>query len=398
MRKLDDWLTSFMDYTASMSAPKLFRQWTGLSMLSAALERKVWIETELGHLYPNLYVFLVSPPGVGKTVLTSMSIRAIKALSGHKVASSSITRATVVEELNEAERHAAGITGGASKFNSLYICSNELGTLLPAYDLEFMSKLTEIYDCHPYSERRRDRRHNAEIPRPQLNILAATQPGFLSSMLPEVAWEQGFLSRAILVYSGELIRKSLFAKSKHNDVLWEKLISDLKTIGNVAGELLFTQEAADLLDNFYMGGHKETAPNHPKLHHYNTRRPAHIMKLMQVSAMSRGDEKLLTEADFIRALDWLIEAESTIPNIFKSMQSGGDSQVLRDAWHYCFEYNARSGEGIPKEKILTFLSNRVPSEKVERILSLMESTKILRPEITAKGTSYRAAESPNTIT
>ena len=83
MRKLDDWLTSFMDYTASMSAPKLFRQWTGLSMLSAALERKVWIETELGHLYPNLYVFLVSPPGVGKTVLTSMSIRAIKALSGH---------------------------------------------------------------------------------------------------------------------------------------------------------------------------------------------------------------------------------------------------------------------------------------------------------------------------
>ena len=397
MRKLHDWLEAFEEYTASLSTPAVFRRWTGISILAAALERKVWVETDLGLLFPNLYIFLVSPPGVGKTVLTSMAWRAIKQLSNHHVASSSVTRATLIEEINDAERTVLVQGQTPVRFNSLYLCSNELGTLLPAYELEFMSKLTEIYDGHSYSEKRRNAKHNVAIERPQLNLFAATQPGYLASMLPEVAWEQGFLSRAILVYSGDIIRKSLFAKTEVDKSIWLSLIHDLKLIGKLHGEFRFEPKAAELVDNFYMETHKLTAPSHPKLQHYNTRRPAHLLKLVQIASASRADDLLITVDDFHSALDWLIEAESSIPNIFKAMQSGGDSQVIRDTWHFVYEQGIKSDKPITKPHLMAFLGQRVPSEKIERIIDIMTQMKLLRPEFTKAGTVFRAADDPSKV-
>ena len=396
-RKLSDWLDSFESFTSALSTPEIFRKWTGLSILAAALERKVWVETDIGFLYPNLYVFLVSPPGVGKTVLTSLAWRTIKQLQNHKVSSSSITRATLIEELSDASRFVSIPSGGATSFNSLYICSNELGTLLPAYELEFMSKLTEIYDGHSYSEKRRNAKHNADIAKPQLNILAATQPGYLASMLPEVAWEQGFLSRAILVYSGSIIRRSLFTRNASDTVLWESLIHDLKAVARLYGEFKFSAEAAKLIDSFYIETHALTAPAHPKLQHYSTRRPAHLIKLCQIACASAGDEMIITPEHYQTALDWMLAAEDTIPEIFKAMQSGGDSNVIRDTWYFVYKTTLETGKPIPKSRLMAFLGQRVPSEKVETIITIMEKMKLLRPQVAPGNTSYLAAEDPNNV-
>lgn len=394
MRQLSDWIASFEQYTSLVSSPGIFRRWAGISLVAAALERKTWIETSVGILYPNMYIFLVAPPAVGKTVLTSLVWRMMKELKDHKVASSSVTRATIVEELAEAQRFRSVPNSGAYEYNSLYVVSNELGVLLPGYELEFMSKLTDIYDCHPYSEKRRNAKHNADIKRPQLNILAGTQPGYLSSIIPEVAWEQGFLSRSILVYSGTVVRGSLWAKTKADVSLWEKIITDLKMIGSMYGEFRFTPEAALLIDQFYQETHKATAPLHPKLQHYNTRRPAHLMKLMQIAAASTGEDFVITVDHFQQALDWLVEAENVMPEIFKAMNTGGDSSIMKDAWYYIFQEQAKSGKAIPEDRLVAYLGQRVPAEKIRWIIEVMQNAKLLSVEIGSYGNSFRANGTP----
>src|SRR5690242_15115268 len=157
-RQSGNWIEAFEEYTNILSSPSIFRRWTGIALIAAALERKTWIETSVGVLYPNQYIFLVGPPAVGKTVLTSLAWRTMKQLREHKVASSSVTRATIIEELSEAQRFKTTPTG-AIEFHSLFVCSNELGVLLPEYGMEMMSKLTDLYDGHPYSEKRRNAKH-----------------------------------------------------------------------------------------------------------------------------------------------------------------------------------------------------------------------------------------------
>src|SRR4030066_746896 len=66
-RCLGDWISGFMQYTENSEPPTLFKKWTAISCIAAALQRKVRVEwgTALT-FYPNFYVVLVGPSATGK--------------------------------------------------------------------------------------------------------------------------------------------------------------------------------------------------------------------------------------------------------------------------------------------------------------------------------------------
>ena len=68
----------------------------------------------------------------------------------------------------------------------------------------------------------------------------------------------------------------------------------------------------------------QPAPDHPKLLSYNTRRLHHLLKLCMVAALACDSELIITVDHFVEALDWLVELETFMPDIFKSMRTGGD--------------------------------------------------------------------------
>ena len=65
-------------------------------------------------------------------------------------------------------------------------------------------------------------------------------------------------------------------------------------------------------------------PDHPKLIHYITRRRTHLYKLSMVASIDRSNALSLTQDDFNKALGWLIEAELTMPDIFKAGSTSVD--------------------------------------------------------------------------
>lgn len=396
-RKLPDWGEAFNEYASKMDSPAILTKWAAISCVAGVLERKVWIRTGKGNLYPNMYVVFVAPPGIGKTVLTSTVFDFWSAMPNQHIAPASVTTASLIDALDNAERRINRPKEDPNivEFNSLKISNDELGVLLPAYDNAFMNTLTHLYDGKMYSETRRSRETGIEMPNPQLHILAATTPSYLSGMLPEGAWDQGFLSRTLLVYAGAQVKGDLFAESETDAEMEKDLISDLKEIGSLYGKVTFDPEVADALNRWHKADGPPT-PTHPKLQHYLTRRTVHLLKLCVVSSVMRDNKKIITMEDYGRALDWLIEMESFIPDIFKAMTNGGDSEVMKECWHFVYTlYMKHKQQPVQEAMVYRFLNQRVPAHSVERLVDVMVKGGLLKYKVDGKrGTCYVPLE-PN---
>lgn len=390
-RALESWTEGFYVYTEMLPSPGLFRKWAAISAIAAALERKVWVRAYGSNLYPNLYTILVGPPGVGKTVLTASVQSFWRELDTHHMASSSVSKASLIDDLRDAQRTIVrvGEVPPTISFNSLMIAANELGVLIPGYDNDFMNTLTDIYDGHVYSERRRSKDIHFKLDNPQINLLAATTPSYLNELMPVGAWDQGFISRCLLIYSGETTRRSLFAETKSDEKLFNALVKDLKHIADLYGAMRFEEAAAKAIEQWHASG-GPPAPDHPKLTNYLTRRTAHLLKLCMVSSASKRDDRVITLEDYQEALGWLLEAESYMPDIFKSMASGGDGKVMEECWHFLYHIYTKSQKAVPIHHVFQFLQERTPAHNVDKILTVMVASKMVeKVEVNKIGTCLK---------
>ena len=368
-----------MDYSAETQAPQIFRKWAAAATISGALERKVWMKIWSRTLYPNEYVLLIGGPGVGKTDALRNVLDMWSALPNIHVAPSSVSRASLTDALNEAERSVLRPTENPPlvQFNSLQVASTEFGTFFSAYETEFLSTLNDLFDCVPYKEKKRHMNGKAIIiPNPQLSIIAGTTPAWLGSVLPETAWGEGFSSRLVLIYSGERVKVDPFAATQVDEEWREKLKEDLVRIHNMYGQFSFDDDVVEAFRNWY-NSDCPPIPQHPKLEHYLPRRPVHLLKLMMVMSASRGSDYLITMIDYQRALDMLLEAEFFMPDVFKSMRYNSDSNVMDECYNFCWTIFAKEGKDIAEHRIIHFLSQRMPSHQCSKVLEVMISANIL---------------------
>lgn len=380
-RQLPSWIDSFIEYTNGLPSPVIFRRWCAISCIAGALERKVWIDSLGEPYYPTMYITLVGGPGVGKTIIVNRIGDLWRRLPDHHVAPNSLTAASLIDSLALANRSIVRPTSFPAhiQFNTLLLPVNELGVFLPEYDGRLLNTLTDIWDGKQYEERRRTNKTHLKLERPQIHLLAATTPSYLNTVMPSGAWEQGFMARVILIFSAENILVNPFGQASVDSKLYHLLQQDLKAISNMYGELDFTEEARDNLVNWHMSG-GPPAPVHPRLQNYSARRTSHLSKLCIISAIDRGALQIEL-IDFQRALNWLLEAEVYMPDIFRAMGSGGEVRVIDETWFYVHQEFLRKGTPIQEQHIVAFISQRVPAHSVLRTLEVMDKAKILLKEI-----------------
>lgn len=378
-RKHGDWIEGFLAFTSGLPSPEILRKWAAISCIAGALEQKVWVSPFGPRLFPNLYVVLVGPPGVGKTVAASETGHFWRDLPNHHVSPTSVSKASLIDSLVDSKRQLVrpGKVPPFVEFHSINALSGELGVLIPGYDNEFMNTLTDLYDCNPYVERKRTKDVKISIQHPQINLLAATTPSYLGALLPEGAWTQGFISRTLLIYSGEAIITPMFSRNSLDDTFYKSLLSDLKIIGDYYGPVGFSDDAATAISAWHANPNKPT-PEHPKLISYITRRTSHLLKLCMVAAASAGDGLEVTLQHYQTALDWLTEAESYMPDIFRSMRSGGDSSAIEEAFYFVLQTFAKEKKPVIESRLVGFLRERVPAHNVLRVIEIMVKSNMLK--------------------
>lgn len=379
-RRCPSWIDRFVEATANLHAPLIFRRWAAISGIASTLEQKVWIQTS-SPIYPNLYAFLTGHPGTGKT----RTIRAIASytheLPEFHTAPVSFTFAALVDALVKSKRVFVNKELGNVEYNTLTINADEIGTFMSKYDKEMGDGLSALYDPTPYGHERRGAEIRVKIKRPQINILCGATPSTLMEVIPEGAWGQGLMSRVIMIYSDErIIGDDFEVVTRERD---PDLIADLTAINNLHGEFKVTEEYRNAVTNWRQLG-EAPLPNHPRLIHYNSRRRVNLYKLSMISAVDRSNVLWLTKDDFNRAMGWLLEAEQWMPDIFKAGVMNADAAAIEDIYHYVLTRGHKE-YGMPEHKIVNFAKDRVPIHSIMRIVEIMVQT----GKITLHGTDKR---------
>lgn len=371
-----DWIDSFLEYTDGQPTPPRFRRWAAIAGIAAALERRVWTITAGRPTYPNLYVLLVGPPTSGKTVAIDIVYDFWRESKAFHIAPKGMTTAALVDALKEADKKQL-IEGKLIEYHSLQIAAPEFGTFIHAHDLEMLANLNDIWDSpRTYGQRRRH--HNGgkaiEIIHPQLNILAGAQPGFLASVMPEEAWSMGFTSRLLMIYGQEAPQISLFGGKPLDKQKAKALTAQMVTLSKTHGQFQWTPDAAAEIERWY-AARLEPIPTHSKLTNYNGRRILQFLKLTMVASCARtvgrpdGVELVIRLEDIERAREWLLEAESKMPDVFREMVLKSDMETIKELHFACWQQFTNSkGKPISSEFVHAFLANRVPSEKIAKII------------------------------
>lgn len=376
-----DFITSWMENVADVSSPALFKQWAGITAVAGALERRCWVKTRKGAIFPNLFTLLVASPGIGKTEAINLTAEFWKETKKLHVAPKRLSSAALVDNLKEAVQIKIG--GGKFpnyEFSSLQMPIPEFSTFIQAYDTDILGVISDIYDCPPdFSEKRR---HNndgklLEIIAPQLNIIAGVQPSFMARVLPEEAWGQGFTSRLVMIYSGQADEHgSLWGDNP--SVSKAQLHSQMTSMTQMYGQFEWSDASKLAIDLWYKGGQKPV-PDHSKLINYNTRRILHAMKLIMVSCVSRSAALRIDVVDVERGLGWLFEAERRMPDIFREMVQKSDTDIVNEL-HFSMWRSWITGDQKPLHQSMLwhFLQYRVPSEKIPRIIEVAERANFIK--------------------
>jgi hypothetical protein len=360
LRKYPSWIDAFVEYTGKfLESGEIFRRWGAISALAATLEQKVWIDTG-NRLYPNLYVFLVGSAGAGKSRVIDNVIEIVKTVPQFHLAPSSMSKASMTDMMEESIRRLVHPT---DEYYTMYAAIDELTILMTKFENDIVAALTKFYDCTMFKEAKRMEALRHDLPRPQLNFLTGCTPESLLTVVPPVAWGQGFMSRVILIHTEKQDFKDILGVTR--PPMEGDIIHDLLIISEVRGEIHWTDEYQETLHNWRKGG-CAPVPQHPYLKDYVARRTSHLLKLSMVACIDRGGPLELNGNDFERAKGWLLEAEAMMPAIFAQGMVTADSRAFDE-----IEDFVRRNGRVSKEKLVRFISQRVRANDIRNTIDTM---------------------------
>ena len=324
-RKLDDWLKRWLEYSSGLESPERMRLWAGLSAISAALQRKCWAKVRRQHLYPNLYVLLVGPPGVGKGNAMKRLTPWLREIEELKIAPDGLTRRSFFSALEAAEVGPLDFSDGQSavdfadeSHHSLSAFVEELGVFLHPGDSDFVYALCHAYDAPPYFHYKTEHAGENFVQNAYFSMISACTPKSLREIFTEWVMELGISARTIIVFSDERIEVPIFDDPPEMEQLEKDLKYDLKRISRIHGCYTFSNECAEQLVE-WSKSRFSPAPRDPRFEHYNTRRFVQIVKLCICCAASKRQDPIILPSDLYQAKTFLLEAERHMSSAIQSI-------------------------------------------------------------------------------
>jgi len=364
-----NWLDTYLEYTAFQEAPRKFHLWTGLSTLASAVKRNVKLPRGYFNIYPNLYVALVAPSGFTKTSAADISIKFLKEINKVELIEEKVTSWYILDyfsDLTQAKGECC-VTMYAPEMKTF------LGDLNKA---ELVAMLTSFYGCpNSSSFRTKGNKGAATFKNICLNLLACSTPEWLTlgTTTDEIAG--GFTGRFVYVFEDVPERSFAFPEdfiTPQVQALRQPLIDDLKTIAELKGDFIITDQAkADYLV-WYSNRDKECTDE--RLRGYYARKRDLIFKIAMLLSVSQDDSLLIDEN--VLEMTWTI-----LSNIEIKMKAAFSGIVDDPSMKYkdmiVSQLAKAPGQELSRADLLKKNWNRFDGQILDRILTNLSDAGML---------------------
>lgn len=229
----DGWLKWYVDYTRGLESPMAYHVFCSLSVLGAALGRRVYKDKGgFFQIYPNYCVILIGPTGrVAKTSAVDVAKNLIKESVLCPIMSDAITPEAIVGALTKSGHH--------------FIYAPEFSVFFgkQRYNEGLTTLMLRLLDSPDTYVRETLGGGEIVVTNVALTVLGGSTLSLLAGSTPDQVTSSGFLNRFMLVVENDTCRE--FPDPIRGDPeLRRKMLAVLQRFKGLAGEMTF-EPAAD---------------------------------------------------------------------------------------------------------------------------------------------------------
>lgn len=398
-------------YTSGLISPDCFIDWGFYYLISASLQRRVWLPPEHAPIYPNIYVVLVADPSVGKGLVirpVANILKSFKMLNpaeraklnsglsaaeksvveeleaddykraeaafkkfehGEKskitekplvipVAADSTTFEQLVRSLSKSIRHmnykkfddkAQKDTLGIYTHSSMAFCLEEISSLFRKRLEDTVRFLLVTYDCGDYEHETKTMGCD-KVQRCCVNLIGGTTPGFMQECFDDKLLSEGFSSRTFFIFATQNRKTGFFIPplSEEQIKARDEITKHVEKLTTLYGPLTIDKSTVDFLEDWIKQSVFKRANTSPKLDAYYGRKNLHVAKLAMALHFSESTDMHIKQESFERAIEICSKVEHNM--------------------HYSLGIEKNNPLAIPARKIIRYLE--LNNKKTKKELAL----------------------------
>lgn len=372
-----------MTYVQNTEPPLNYHLWSGISVLCSSLKRNVFMKRSFT-FYPNQYIILVGPPGVGKGEAIKPAVSIAKKADTANYLSDRWTAERIVQKLaNGFSKPGFSTVGGVAKGvivqdASATIVSTELPVFLGASDW-MLPFLCEMWDKNEFEY---ETKHGTSSKVSDLctSLVAGCVPDFIRKINKDSGGiiTGGFTSRCIFAYADKPAKEIAWSQPLEGTQLEQDLIDDLRHISLLNGEMKFHPRAYTKYEAFYhscmMNGKFEQAV----VAHFKGRARTHVLKTAIALCVSETDNLVIEETHLEQAIQMIVQVQNDLERVFRFVGANKELEAIENIMMFLEHKGMASFDEVMLYNY-RYLSE-MSEEGLQRLLSVMCTMKFCKYE------------------
>ena len=286
-------IADYLKYTDTQESPGSFHFWAASAIISAVLQRNVWVSKNIYQVYPNLFVVLVAPSGIcRKSRAINIGVGLLEDFSFVNCLADKTTPEALLESLMLGTEH-VGLNADKNQIkfgpesHTGFATASELTVFLSkdAYNSSMIEILTDLYDCRSNFKYVTRNKRPIILKNTCLSILGGSTPDWIANLPPD-AFGGGFMSRFIFMVKNCRDRSICFPQEPPKG-LQQKLKETLAKIhASCQGKMIITQEAKIWFQDWYDRLSDQARNVDTQLLGFVERKPDTVLKVATILATS----------------------------------------------------------------------------------------------------------------
>ncbi len=329
------WYKAFVACTeAHTEAPRNYLFWAAISVLGGVLKNEVFFKDGLYTLYPNQYIILTGPPGIGKGTAINFAWKLAKTANSPivNILTDKITGPKILHLIADGWSTVPKLVNGqailATKEHTCTIIASELQSLLSSGD-DMLSTFCQLWDQEEYEYRTKNQ-GSAIIKGMCVSLIGGTVPDFVRGMERDTnaAIAGGFTARCIFIFEDKKSKELPYAPTIESVpkslAIYDALKNDLQHIATkVKGEFTLNDDARLVFQNFYPATSPLSEDSDAMLN-FKGRMRTHIWKMAMILSAARKDSMIIEGSDVRDAIYLITTVRRQLDKVFRGV---GSSQL-----------------------------------------------------------------------